>query len=166
MKSKSLSRVWLFVTPWTSAHQAPLSMGFSKQEYWSGVPLPSPKDWHVLVKLRSILVSHLYVQFYKTFFQLKWSESRSVVSDSLGPHGLYSPWNSSGQNTGVGSLSLFQGIFPTQESNQGLLHCRQILYELSYQAKNQNIMPTFTVLLEHVLCSVTQSCLTLLPHGL
>ena len=42
------------------------------------------------------------------------SESRSVVSDSLQPHGLYSPWNSLGQNTGVGSLSLLQGIFPTQ----------------------------------------------------
>ena len=41
------------------------------------------------------------------------------------PHGLYSPWNSPGQNMGVGSLSLIQGIFPTQESNQGLLHCRR-----------------------------------------
>ena len=37
------------------------------------------------------------------------------------------------KNTGVGSLSLLQGIFPTQESNRGLLHCRQILYQLSYQ---------------------------------
>ena len=93
------------------------------------------------------------------------SESRSVVSDSLGPHGLYSPGNSPGlntkvdshsllqgdlpnpgietrspalqadslpaeppgkpKNTGVGSLSLLQQIFPTQESNQGLLHCRK-----------------------------------------
>ena len=60
------------------------------------------------------------------------SESCSVISDSLRPHGLYSPWNSPGQNTGVGSLSHLQGIFPTQESNQGLLHCRQILYQLSY----------------------------------
>ena len=40
---KSLS-VWLFVTPWTIAHQAPLSMGFSRQEYWSGLPFPSPGD--------------------------------------------------------------------------------------------------------------------------
>ena len=40
-----------------------------------------------------------------------------------------------GQNTGVGSLSLLQGIFPTQESNWGLLHCRQILYQLSYGGK-------------------------------
>ena len=64
---KSLSRVWLFATPWTIAHQAPLSMGFSRQEYWSGLPFPSP------------------------------------------------------------------GIFPTQGSNPGLLHCRQTLYSLSHQ---------------------------------
>ena len=42
VKVKSLSRVQLLATPWTAAHQAPLSMGFSRQEYWSGVPLPSP----------------------------------------------------------------------------------------------------------------------------
>ena len=42
VKVKLLSRVRLFATPWTAAHQAPLSMGFSRQEYWSGVPLPSP----------------------------------------------------------------------------------------------------------------------------
>ena len=46
---------------------------------------------------------------------------------------LYSPWNSPGQNTGVGSLSLLQGIFPTQGSNPGLSHCRQILYQLSHK---------------------------------
>ena len=42
VKVKSLSRAWLFTTPWTAAYQAPPSMGFSRQEYWSGVPLPSP----------------------------------------------------------------------------------------------------------------------------
>ena len=42
VKVKLLSRVWLLTTPWTAAYQAPLSMGFSRQEYWSGVPLPSP----------------------------------------------------------------------------------------------------------------------------
>ena len=46
------------------------------------------------------------------------SESRSLVSDSLWPYGLHRPWNSPGQNTGVGSLSLLQGIFPTQGSTQ------------------------------------------------
>ena len=43
VKVKSLSLVWLLETPWTAAHQAPLSMGFSRQEHWSGVPLPSPR---------------------------------------------------------------------------------------------------------------------------
>ena len=44
MKVKSLSRVRIFVTPWTVAYQAPMSMGFSRQEYWSGLPFPSPGD--------------------------------------------------------------------------------------------------------------------------
>ena len=58
------------------------------------------------------------------------SESCSVMSDSLRPHGLYSLWNSPGQNTGVGSFSLRQGIFPTKRLNPGLPHCRRILYHL------------------------------------
>ena len=61
------------------------------------------------------------------------SESPSVVSDSLWPPGLYSPWNSPGQNTRVVNCSLHQGIFPTQGSNPGLPHCRWILYQLSHQ---------------------------------
>ena len=63
------------------------------------------------------------------------SESRSVVSNSLQPHGLYSPWNSLGQNTEVGSLSLLQGIFQTQGSNPGLLDCRQILSQMSHKGR-------------------------------
>ena len=55
------------------------------------------------------------------------------MSDSLQPHRLYSPWNSPGQNTAVGSLSLLRGIFPTQGSNPGLPHYRQILYQLSHK---------------------------------
>ena len=61
------------------------------------------------------------------------SESCSFGSDSLWPHGLYSPWNSPGQNTGVGSFSLLHGIFPIQGSNPGLPCCRQILYQLSHR---------------------------------
>ena len=67
------------------------------------------------------------------YFCFSESESHSVVSNSLWPHGLYSPWNSPGQNTGVGSLSLLQGIFPTQGSNPSLPHCGQILYHLSHK---------------------------------
>ena len=61
------------------------------------------------------------------------SESRCVLSDSFRPHQLYSPGNSPGQNTRVGSLSLLQGIFPTQGVNPVLLHCRWILYQLSHK---------------------------------
>ena len=61
------------------------------------------------------------------------SESQSVVSNSLRPHGLYSPWNSLGQNTRVGTLSLLQRIFPTQGSNPGIPYCRPILYQLSHK---------------------------------
>ena len=56
-----------------------------------------------------------------------------VASDSLWPHWLYSPWNSPGQNTGVGSLSLLHRIFPTQGLNPGLPHCRGVLYQLSHK---------------------------------
>ena len=67
---------------------------------------------------------YLIIYFWKV--KASESESCSVVSD-------YSPWNSPGQSTGVGSLSLLQGIFSTQGSNSGLPHCRQILYQLSHK---------------------------------
>ena len=68
---------------------------------------------------------------------LQWSESHSVMSNSLLPHGLWPtrllcPWDSPGKNTRVGCHVLLQGIFPNQRSNLGLLHCRQILYDLSH----------------------------------
>ena len=55
-KVKSLSRVWLLATPWTTAYQAPPSMGFSRQEYWSGVPLPSPTSFLVESKSRALCI--------------------------------------------------------------------------------------------------------------
>ena len=64
---------------------------------------------------------------------LSQSEGRSVASHSLRPHGLRSPWNAPGQNTGMGSLSLLQGIFPTQGRSPGLPQCRWILYQLSHR---------------------------------
>ena len=63
------------------------------------------------------------------------SESCSVLSDSLRPHGLYSPWNALGQNTRVGCPSLLQGTFLTQRSNPGLPHCRWIVYQLSHEGR-------------------------------
>ena len=100
-------------TPWTVAHQAPLSMGFSRQEYWSGLLCPPPGDLpNPGIKPRS----------------------PALQADSLPSEPPGKP-----KNTGVGSLSLLQGIFLTQELNLGLLHCRWILYELSYQGS-----PVFT----------------------
>ena len=105
-----LSCVWLFATLWTVACQAPLFMEFPRQKYWSGLPFPSLGN-------------------------LPDPGIEPVVSDSLLPHRLYSPRKSPGQNTGVGSLFLLQGIFLTQELNWGILHCRRILYQLNYQGK-------------------------------
>ena len=101
-----LSRVRFFATPWTIAHQAPLSLGFSRQV-----------DCHALLQ---------------GIFSIQGIKPRSpaLQADSLPPEPPGKP-----MNTGVVSLSLLQGIFPTQESNQGLVHCRQIPYQLSYQWK-------------------------------
>ena len=70
-------------------------------------------------------LSHIKESYWDTMSE---SESHSVMSDSLRPL-----WNSPGQIPGVGSLSLLQGIFPTQGSNPGLLHCRWVLYQLSHK---------------------------------
>ena len=102
VKVKSLSCVRFFVTPWTTQ-----TMEFSRLEYWSGEPFPSPEDLpNPGIKRRS----------------------PALQADSL----LAGPPEKP-KKTGVGSLSLLRGIFLTLESNQGLLHCRQILYQLIHQ---------------------------------
>ena len=107
-KCESLSHVQLFVIPWTVASSPDSSVHiFSRQEYWSGLPIPSPGDLSDSeIELRSPAL-----------------QADSLISEPPGKP----------KNTGVGSLSLLQGNFPTQESNQGLLHCRWILYQLCYQ---------------------------------
>ena len=66
MKSRSLVR--LFVTPWTAAHQAPPSMGFSRQEYWSGVPLPSPSVKHLtLINFKTVNYPERKHKIFKPF---------------------------------------------------------------------------------------------------
>ena len=95
---------------------------------WTRLPLGMRKAVFIKLNLKNSRVITVFGE----------SEIHSVVSNSLRPHGLYSPWNSPGQNTGVDSLSLLQGIFPTQESNLGLRHCRRILYQLSYQGSLLN----------------------------
>ena len=62
-----LSHVWLFLTPWTVAHWAPLSMGFSRQEYWGGLPCPPPEDLRdVGIKLTSLASPALAGRFFTT----------------------------------------------------------------------------------------------------
>ena len=80
----------------------------------------------------------VYTLFFKFYCIFNWKfkiikKSHSVTSYSLQAHELQSPLHSPGQNTRVGSFSFLQGIFPTQGSNPGLLHCRWILYQLSPQ---------------------------------
>ena len=79
------------------------------------------------------------------------SESHSVVSNSLWPHGLYSPWNSPGQNIGVGSHSLLQGFFPTQGLNPGFPHYRQILYQLSHQGSPKRVVKRERIIQEELM---------------
>ena len=86
------------------------------------------------------------------------------MSNSLRLHGLYSPWNSPGQNAEVGYLSLLQGIFPTQGLNPGLLHCKRILYQLSHrEAQKCPLKVTNKIWLKNSLaCALcAQSCPTL-----
>ena len=97
---KLLSRAQLLVTAWTTAYQAPPSMGFSRQEYWSGLPLP-------------------YTNYMYQFSSVQFS--CSVMSDSLQPHGLQPtrlprPWDSPGKNTGVGCRFLLQCMKVKSES--------------------------------------------------
>ena len=123
-----LHSIWLVeVCPWPGhpslhvAHQAGLDQGW---DTWIIPGARPPMVMSFSLPLPSFLMN---------------SESRSVVSNSLWPHGLYSPWTSPGQDTGVGRLCLLPGIFPTQGSNPGLLHCRQARYPLSHQGSVSGI---------------------------
>ena len=123
------------------ACQAPLSIGFSRQEYWSRLPCPPPGDLpDPQIKPVSLRSPALAARFFTT--RAIWethlnttmkSESRPVVTNSFRPHGLCSPWNSPGQY--VWSMQPFPspGDLPNQGSNQGLPHCRRILYHLSHK---------------------------------
>ena len=82
-------------------------MGYPRQEYWSALPFPFPEDLP--------------------------NPGIEPRSPALQAHSLLSEPPGKPRNTGVGSLSFLQGIFPTQELNPGLLHGRRILYQLGYQ---------------------------------
>ena len=98
--------------------------------------IPFRMDWLDLLAVQGTLKSLLQHYsskasslWHSAFFTAQLSHPcHSVLSNFLELHVLCGLWNSPGQNTGVGSFSLLQGIFPTQGSNTGLLHCRRILY--------------------------------------
>ena len=121
MKVKLLSHFQLFMTTWTVAYQAPPSMGFSRQEYSNGLPFPLPGN-----------LPNPGIQ----------PRSPTLQADYLPAEPQGKP-----KNTGVGSLSLLQWIFSTQELNRGLLYCRRILYQLSYEGS-----PDTCVLTTHKHC--------------
>ena len=73
VKVKSLSRVRLLATPWTAAYQAPLSMGFSRQEYWSGVPLPSPVEIIKFLNINYIKCNFCFYKYIKIYMNYKTS---------------------------------------------------------------------------------------------
>ena len=160
-----LSRIQLFVTPRTAALQASLSITNSRSLLkLMSIKSVVPSNHLILCRPPSPPAFNSTAN-YKAHRGI-WpseSESHSVTSDTLWPHGLYSPWNSPGQNTGVSSLSHLQGIFPTQGSNQCrevlLLHCRWILYQLNHQGNLFN--NTDNIILKKAGHKSTQCMLTL-----
>ena len=101
------SHIQLLATPWTVARRLLCPWGFSREEYWSVLSCPPPGD-----------VPNPGIE----------PRSPALQAHSSEPPGKP-------KNTGVGSLSLLQGNCLTQESNRGLLHCRQILYQLSHKGR-------------------------------
>ena len=105
--------VWLFATPWTEPAMLLCPWVSSGKKYWSGLPFPSPGDLpRDLSRPRDL------------------TQSPALQADSLPSESARKP-----KNTGVGSLSLLQGIFLTQESNRDLLHFRWDFYHLIHQRR-------------------------------
>ena len=157
-------------TLWTVARQVPLSMGFSRQEYWSGLPCPPQRNF-LTQELNSCPFRLLHWQadslplvphgkHISTYMHVKMlllvTQSCLNRCDPMEPARLFCPWNFLSKNTGARSHSLLQRIFPTQRSNPVFLHCRQILYRLIYtcmywdQTESENTEFNFTLTV--VLC--------------
>ena len=125
------------LTPWTEARQASLSITIS-QSLLKLISIESVMPSNHLILCRPPSPPAFNLSQHQGLF--KWISSSLQVAKVLEfqpqhqsfQWTLRTPWNSPGQNTGVGSLSLLQGIFPAQESNQGLPYHRCILYQLSY----------------------------------
>ena len=141
------------------AHQAALSMGFPRQEYWSGLPLPSPGNLpdpgikpaslvSPTLQADSLLLSHQgRPASDKCAVLCLATQSSLTLCDPMDCSTLGSSvyGDSTSKNTEVGPHAFLQGIFPTQGLNPGLPHCRRMPYHLSHQGK----------------VKVSQSCLTL-----
>ena len=113
------------------------------------------EDWQYIV--HSVTKSGTQLSMHaRRKVKVKVKVAQSCL-DSLRPHGLYSLWNSPGQDIGVGSLSFLQGIFPTQRANPGLPHCRQILYQRSHKGSPR--------ILEWVAYPFCGSCINFLSAG-
>ena len=128
VKWKLLSHIKLFATPWTIQF-----MEFSRPEYWSGQPFPSPRD-----------LPNPGIE----------PRSPALQADSLPAKPPGKP-----KNIGVGNLSFLQQIFPTQESNRGLLHCKWILYQLSQRS---SIWCGFRIM---CVCVCVCVCVRILSHS-
>ncbi len=116
------------VTPWTVAHQAPLSMGFPRREHWSGLPCPPPGDLpNPGIKLASLRSLALADGFFTTTATGK----------------LLCPWNSPGKNTGVGYHFLLQGIFLTQ--GQTCISCISLYCQVDSLPLRHLQSPSLTV---------------------
>ena len=102
---------------------------------------PQSCSWRVAINIQSLVNIDVLTSSHKLWMSLVasrivnpiWNEVKVTQCLTLCDPRLYNPWNSPGQNTGVDSRSLLQGIFPTQGLNPGILHCRWILYQLSHQ---------------------------------
>ena len=169
---KSLSRVRLLATPWTTAYQAPLSMGFSRQEYWSGVPLPSPKRLAKNWRMYQLEQSQCYQRYLgkQWFWRLSSSASGylNVKSSVLFKNmlrfldlyhwGRFKSCNFP-QLSSVQSLSRFQ-LFATLRSA-----ARQASLSITNSQSSLNLMSIESVMPSNhlVLCRTFSSCLRSFP---
>ena len=133
------STAWLSLIPFLVVHSPVKSLCVvSICSAFLPLDIKLPKKGQFCPHLRShtmLVTSPQWKEAELIKFSESESESHTVMSDSLRPHWLYSPWNFPGQNTGVGSLSLLQETFPTQGLNPGVPHCRRILYQLSHKGR-------------------------------
>ena len=136
------SHVWLLATLWTVAHQAPLWVGFSRQEYWSGLLCPPSGDLpNTGIKPMSLMSPKLAGRFFTT--STTWEAPKVKVLHAQFVGTLWDPMDCSppgssvhgilqGKHARVDCHSLLQGVFPTQGLNPSLAYCRQILYSLRH----------------------------------